>query len=682
MAQPLSYYIGTVLASASQTEGVSEDFYFLRHLNQASKGDAASLAIIQSVRDAANTAADTAAVTEFDEMIANANILTSQQPRRLWIDGLNGSDVTGNGSLSRPYLTLEAAMAVIPVPNTTTYELYLFSGTQTVSTSFVWKENIAVFGIGSNKTAVLRSDLKEVPSNGSGGTFSFSNIAFNSGLKIQTTAAATTNVAILNCTSGGSALVFQLAAIADVAGATAGKYFLIDTPMDNYYHYYTVGGAGTDPAVAGRKRLVTDITSGDTAATIATKTVTSLGTTLQLAMHSNDFTVTTAGAPSGSFRITMFLPVDNGNVTDFNTGYVVTNPTVGRGVQLMGFSLTNFMNVTINSLEMALGTNAGFYGKFITGTMRNTVLARAVFDNGTTGGGITLTATDLQHQYMAVKGLINFVKRGSHNVSGGNIPGLRMSGRTSSQPIFNSGSTAELSTLNRITGCSTTSGSSIVTIPSGKNGVNFMVGVPIFGPGIPADTFVGDSRDLISTQIRIVNSAGTAVNSTQTRAGITLATRRMVFQDLAINSQFTNALAAPLVAFTPVNSSDWPASHQPTVVAQGLDALASRFCVSASIGPLVAQDITNQYVNLPYLFLASYAADCLAFKRAAATPLVMEPGANSNTDEFTLDTYTDTDGVVKSRLVFRTNWATGGGSALIVGDRLYVYGFIQFRDNF
>lgn len=62
--------------------------------------------------------------------------------------------------------------------------------------------------------------------------------------------------------------------VADVAGNLAGKYFTLNTAFDQdqYYVWYRVSGAGSNPAVAGRTGIVVDITTGDTADTVASVT--------------------------------------------------------------------------------------------------------------------------------------------------------------------------------------------------------------------------------------------------------------------------------------------------------------------------------------------------------------------------------------------------------------------------
>ena len=70
-------------------------------------------------------------------------------------------------------------------------------------------------------------------------------------------------------TTTAKAEVFTVQAIADVGGNLGGKYFLFNTPERAYYVWLDVDNGNTDPAVDGRIGVEVDISSGDTANTIA-----------------------------------------------------------------------------------------------------------------------------------------------------------------------------------------------------------------------------------------------------------------------------------------------------------------------------------------------------------------------------------------------------------------------------
>lgn len=56
------------------------------------------------------------------------------------------------------------------------------------------------------------------------------------------------------------------------------SYWEFDTPAENFYVWYNVASAGTDPMIAGRTGIEVAIDTTDSAATVATKTVTTLST--------------------------------------------------------------------------------------------------------------------------------------------------------------------------------------------------------------------------------------------------------------------------------------------------------------------------------------------------------------------------------------------------------------------
>jgi rhizosphere induced protein len=67
---------------------------------------------------------------------------------------------------------------------------------------------------------------------------------------------------------------YQLTTIDTVAGSAvpAGSFFNINSTTTAYYVWYTVNGAGTDPAPSGKVGLQVDILSADTAVQVAVKT--------------------------------------------------------------------------------------------------------------------------------------------------------------------------------------------------------------------------------------------------------------------------------------------------------------------------------------------------------------------------------------------------------------------------
>jgi hypothetical protein len=225
--------------------------------------------------------------------------------------------------------------------------------------------------------------------------------------------------------------------------------------------------------------------------------------------------------------------------------------------------------------------------------------------------------------------------------------------------------------------CTLTSGSSVITIPAGqKNSAAWSVGTIIFGPGIPANTFVGDSRDLTSTQIRLVDNNGVAVNATMSRT-VNVNTRGVTFQNTdGIQQKAGNTTNANALEYSPLNSSDWP-STLPKTTAQAMDIQASKKLTKENV-VLTGTDITNQYVDLSNLYLTGSLDVEL---RTALSPTVIANGHEGASYEYTVGTYVDANGLTKTRITFVTNWATGGGTALLSGDTLHVHGLTQ-TDSF
>jgi hypothetical protein len=316
--------------------------------------------------------------------------------------------------------------------------------------------------------------------------------------------------------------------------------------------------------------------------------------------------------------------------------------------------------------------------KYATGDISQSVVTNLMLDGGTSTGSFPIiTYNDVLHTNVQVKGNAQVIKSGVRQQSSSTLANLRVIGPSvgvvfpqiavDDQHIFGVTRTV----------CSTTSGSSILTIPSGpKTGNSFAVGVPITGPGIPTDTFVGESQDLTATQVRLVDKNGANVNATQTRSSIFLTTRRGVYQDGLTQNNIVNNRNINNIQYTPLTAGNWP-SNAPFNASQALDVLASRLLIKETVA-LTGTDITNQYVDLSNTYLSGSLDVKL---RTAATPLVVTNGHEGSSYEYTLTTYMDANGITKTRLTFVTNWATGGGTALVAGDTLHIQGLTQ-ADNF
>lgn len=128
----------------------------------------------------------------------------------------------------------------------------------------------------------------------------------------------------------------HITTVADVAGSLNSKYFLLSAGNNgiNYYVWINVDSTGVDPAIPLKTGLEVDISSGDTAATIATATAAAIA-----AAHATaDFTAAAVGA---------VITVTNKQVgpfiaaSDFNTTFT--------------FAITGGGNGTVNVNMNALG---------------------------------------------------------------------------------------------------------------------------------------------------------------------------------------------------------------------------------------------------------------------------------------------------------------------------------------
>lgn len=64
--------------------------------------------------------------------------------------------------------------------------------------------------------------------------------------------------------------------VADTAGSLNNKYFYMSSPITDYYVWYNVNSAGTDPAIVGKTGIQVAVATGATANTVASTTNTSI----------------------------------------------------------------------------------------------------------------------------------------------------------------------------------------------------------------------------------------------------------------------------------------------------------------------------------------------------------------------------------------------------------------------
>lgn len=114
--------------------------------------------------------------------------------------------------------------------------------------------------------------------------------------------------------------VTKVVTVADVAGSLGGKYFNFDAPGTPFYAWIDVDNGSADPAPGGRTGIEVNISSGDTAAAVATA--------IQTAVDANG-NFTSVIAQDGSVIIYNVAVGDVTTSADVDTGFTITR--IGRG---------------------------------------------------------------------------------------------------------------------------------------------------------------------------------------------------------------------------------------------------------------------------------------------------------------------------------------------------------------
>lgn len=123
----------------------------------------------------------------------------------------------------------------------------------------------------------------------------------------------------------GQQEITSVETVADVADSLNGKYFLLNTPSVNYYVWYNTTG-GVDPAVAGRTGIEVNITTGDSANTVAQKTYERLAIEL-------DAFITSVNTDTLEIINTEIGYVAESE--DVDTGFSVVRTQDGRGEKIL-----------------------------------------------------------------------------------------------------------------------------------------------------------------------------------------------------------------------------------------------------------------------------------------------------------------------------------------------------------
>lgn len=115
---------------------------------------------------------------------------------------------------------------------------------------------------------------------------------------------------------GRSAEKITILCVADVAGSLNNKYFLLNTPTTEYYVWYNINSAGSDPLLPGKTAIPITGATGATAATLATALKNALAAlTTKFYASVSSATVTVVNAEVGAVE----LPKDQGG-----TGFTIT----------------------------------------------------------------------------------------------------------------------------------------------------------------------------------------------------------------------------------------------------------------------------------------------------------------------------------------------------------------------
>ena len=158
---------------------------------------------------------------------------------------------------------------------------------------------------------------------------------------------------------------------ADVAGSLAGKYFTFNSAndFDQYYVWYKVSGVGSDPALTGKIDIQVDLNTGDSANTVASKTIAAL------LVYINDFTIsvstdvititnnqqgacTAPTAGTSGFTVMVVTPGRGENAAAHQV-LLSTSPSPAQAVNDTALSLVNAINMNPDEIVYAYYLSTG-----------------------------------------------------------------------------------------------------------------------------------------------------------------------------------------------------------------------------------------------------------------------------------------------------------------------------------
>lgn len=143
-----------------------------------------------------------------------------------------------------------------------------------------------------------------------------------------------------NFTAAGAQEVTPVTCVADVSGNLSGKYWLLNSPTEYYYIWYDVDSGSTDPAISGRVGIEVDISTNDSANTVA-------GNTRTVINNLNDFSAPATGYPTVTITNAAIGNAKDANAG--NSGFTIGSITQGAKsapiknlVEIDGGTITSF----------------------------------------------------------------------------------------------------------------------------------------------------------------------------------------------------------------------------------------------------------------------------------------------------------------------------------------------------
>lgn len=159
----------------------------------------------------------------------------------------------------------------------------------------------------------------------------------------------------------GVAQVITATTVADVANSLNGKYFLVDTPEEDFYIFYkTSAGVLSDPMIADRSAIRVDINTGDTANQVAIRTRDAIASEVNRFTTSASTNVVTisnidqgiAAAPNAGTSGFSVAIVTKGRGEDTSTQEVLLSTSVSPAVALDETSRSFVVNINENKSEV------------------------------------------------------------------------------------------------------------------------------------------------------------------------------------------------------------------------------------------------------------------------------------------------------------------------------------------